>query len=88
MFSNAEFTGPTDVPVPPLYPSSFIPPLQGRLTVIHPDTEFLKVMINPFVGVRFHFMELFNVEGMRLLLGASADTLEVVRVYQTDPRGQ
>ena len=69
-------------------PLPFIPPLQGQLTVMHNDTEFLKVMINPFVGVRFHFMELFNVEGMRLLLGASADTLEVVRVYQTDPRGQ
>ena len=52
------------------------------------NKEFLKIMINVFGGVRFRFMEFFNVDGMRLLLGSSADTLEAVRFYQTDPRGQ
>lgn len=85
IFSNAEFTGPTDNLAPP---PPFIPPLRGRLTIMHTNTGFLKVMINAFGGVRFHFMDLFDVNGMQLLLDASADTLEVVRFYQTDPRGQ
>ena len=85
IFSNAEFTGPTDnlAPPPPI-----IPPLRRRLTIMHTNTGFLKVMINAFGGVRFHFMDLSDVNGMQLLLDASADTQEVVRFYQTDPRGQ
>jgi hypothetical protein len=33
-------------------------------------------------------MDLFNVDGMRLLLDACTETLETLRLYPTDPRGK
>ena len=41
-----------------------------------------------FKGIRFHHMELFDVDGMRVLMDACAETLETLRVYPTDPRGE
>ena len=48
----------------------------------------LKDMIDLFGGIRFHYMDLFCVYGVRLLLDASADTLEILRLYPHDPRGE
>ena len=67
----------------------FVPPLRGRLTM----TWFWRVgvleeMINLFGGIRFRWMSLYAVEGMQLLLGASAKTLETLWLYPTDPRGK
>jgi len=45
-------------------------------------------MIKLFGGIRFHHLSLFNVDGMRLLLDACAQTLEVVHLYPADPRGK
>ena len=45
-------------------------------------------MIDLFGGIRFHYMNLFNVAGTRLLLDACAETLETLRLYPTDPRGK
>ena len=65
------------------------PPLRGRLTMTcFMRTGLLKDMINLFGGIRFRHLDLWNVEGMRLLLGACAETLETLRLYPTDPRGE
>ena len=45
-------------------------------------------MIDLFGGVRFRHMDLWNVDGMRLLLDSCATTLETLRLYPTDPRGE
>jgi hypothetical protein len=50
--------------------------------------DLLKDMINLFRGIRFRSMDLFNVCEMQFLLGACAETLETLRVYPTDPRGE
>ena len=47
----------------------------------------LKDMIELFWGIRFHHMDLFYVDGMSLLLDACAETLETLRFYPTDDRG-
>ena len=47
----------------------------------------LRDMIDLFGGVRFRHMDLCNVDGMRLLLDTCAKTLEMLRLYPTDPRG-
>ena len=65
------------------------PPLHGRLTM----SRFMKAglledMINLFGGIHFRHMDLCNVEGTRLLLGACAETLETLRLYPADPRGE
>ena len=44
----------------------------------------LKDMIALFEGVRFRSMDVLNVIGMPLLLGACAETLETLRLYPTD----
>jgi len=67
----------------------FTPPLRRWLVL----TSFrrvglLKDMIDLFGGLRFRRMDLFDVDGMPLLLDACAETLEVLRVYPTDPRGE
>lgn len=41
-----------------------------------------------FGGNRFRSMDLFNVEGMPLLLDVCAKTLETLRLYPDDPRGE
>jgi len=67
----------------------FTPPLRGRLTMTRfGSMGFLKDMIDLFGGIRFRCMDLFEVDGMRLLLGACAETLEVLRLYPTDRRGK
>ena len=48
----------------------------------------LKDVIDLFGGFRFCHMDLFQVDGMRLLLGACAKTLESVVLDPTDPRGE
>jgi len=67
----------------------FTPPLQGRLKVtMFKRVGLLKDMIDLFGGIRFRRMDLFDVDGMRLLVGACAETLETLRVYPKDPRGK
>ena len=67
----------------------FIPPLQGLLTMrCYTGVALLKEMIDLFGGFRFHHMDLFKVDGMRLLLDACAETLESVVLHPTDPRSE
>jgi len=71
-------------PIPP-----FVPPLRGWLVMINiTGAGLVKDMINLFGGIRFRRMNLFNVNGMRLLLNACAETLETVVLDPTDPRGK
>jgi hypothetical protein len=71
-------------PTPP-----FTPPLRGRLTVIGlKNAGLLKEMIDLFGGIRFFYTDIYDVEGMRLLLDACAKTLETLRLDPTDPRGE
>jgi len=63
------------------------PPLRGRLTMRYsPGAESLKVMINLFGGLRFHYMDLRHVDGTQLLLDACAETLETLRLFQWGER--
>jgi len=67
-----------------LLPSS-IPPLDGRLTLTSFTREKLvKDMIALFGGLRFRYLDLFEVDCVRLLLDACADSLETLRLYPTD----
>lgn len=50
--------------------------------------ELLKEMIGQFGGIRFRWMNLYDVDGMRLLLGASAKTLETLWLHPGDLRGK
>jgi len=66
-----------------------VPPLQGRLTLTCFTRESLmKDMIDFFGGLRFRHMDLFKVKCARLLLDACAETLETLRLYPTDVRGE
>jgi len=67
----------------------FRPPLRGRLIMkfIKRGT-LLKGMIKLFGGVRFHYMDLSQVYGMSLLLGACGETLKTLRLRLTDPHGE
>jgi hypothetical protein len=79
-------TEPADdqTPKPP-----FVPPLRGRLTIMYlTRVGLLEDMIDQFGGIRFHYMDLFHVDGMRLLLDSCAETLETLRLYPADPRGK
>ena len=68
---------------------SFVPPLRGRLTMTcFTRVGILEDMIDLFGGIRFRYMDLFSVHGMRLLLDVCADTLETLRFYPNDPRGE
>jgi hypothetical protein len=63
--------------IPPL-----IPPLRGRLKVVGlRGVGLLKEMIEQFGGIRFHYMDIYEVEGMRLMLGACGNALETLRLY-------
>ena len=67
----------------------FTPPLRGRLVV----TRFTRVgvledMITLFGGIGFRRMDIFQTDGMRLLLDATAETLETLRLCPKDPRGE
>ena len=77
-----EESGDDPTLVPP-----FAPPLQGRLTIsCFTRVQILKDMVDMFGGIRFRYMDLFIVDGMRLLLDASAKTLETLRLPLNDPR--
>ena len=66
-----------------------VPPLRGRLTMMRfRRVELLKEMIGQFGGIRFRWMNLYDVDGMQLLLGASAKTLETLWLHPSDPRGK
>ena len=63
----------------------FAPPLRGRLIMRFSNkVEFLADMIGLFGGLRFRSMDLYHVDGMRLLLGACAETLESLRLHLID----
>ena len=63
-----------------------VPSLRGQLKLTHfPSETISRDMITLFGGLRFRYMDLFSVEGSRLLLGACADTLRTVRVYPAIP---
>ena len=67
----------------------FVPPLWGwlKLRSIR-RVGVLKDMIDLFGGLRFHLMDLSDVDGMPLLLHACAETLETLQLNPTDPRGE
>jgi len=67
---------------------SFIPPLRGQLTMCSTGVGLSKDMINLFGGIRFRYLDIFNVSGTQPLLGACAGTLETLRLYPNDPRGK
>jgi len=67
----------------------FVPPLRGWLMMAgFARPGFVETMIDLFGGVRFRYMALFDVDGTRLLLGACAETLEVLRLYPSNPHGE
>ena len=67
----------------------FVPPLQGQLVMMHfTKVGLLKDMIDLFGGIRFRRMRFHDVDGMRLLLRAGAETLEALVLDPTDPRGE
>ena len=77
---------PTDDPtlIPP-----FAPPLQGRLLVFRfKRVDLLKDMIHLFGGIRFRYVEIYDVGETRLLLDACAGTLETLHLYPADPCGE
>ena len=60
----------------------FAPPLRGQLKMLYSNkVEFLADMINLLGGLRFRSMDLYYVDGMQLLLGACAKTLESLRLH-------
>ena len=65
------------------------PPLRGRLVMSHFRREgFFKDMVDLFGGVRFSYVDIFDVGETRHLLEACAKTLETVRFYPSDPYGE
>jgi len=67
----------------------FTPPLRGSLRLISfRRVGLLRDMIDLFGGLRFRSMELWDVDGMPLLLNACAKTLETLRLWPTDPHGK
>ena len=66
----------------------FVPPL-GEWLVLACFTRvgLLEDMIYLFRRIRFRGMDLFDVDGMRLLLDACAEALGILRLYPIDPRG-
>ena len=67
----------------------FVPPLRGGLKLVcFRRADLLKDMIDLFGGIRFRRMDLYDVDGMSLLLDACAETLETLVLYPADPRGE
>ena len=63
-----------------------VPSLRGQLKLTHfPSEMTARDMVTLFGGLRFRYMDLFSVEGSRLLLEACADTLRTVRIYPAIP---
>ena len=55
----------------------FVLPLREWLTATSfAKLGLLKGMSNFFGGIRFHYLNLFNTGGLRILLDACAETLE------------
>jgi len=80
-----EREGTIDVDLVPLS----VPPLRGRLTLIcFTRKKLVKDMIALFGGLRFHYMHLFRVKCVRLLLDACTETLEPLQLYPADPYGR
>ena len=66
----------------------FIPPLRGRLKLSSfKRVDVLKDMIDLFGGIRFHTLDLYDVDRVPLLLDACAKTLTTVQLWPSDPRG-
>ena len=66
----------------------FVPPLRGWLVAVSfTKLGILKGMINLFGGIRFRYMNLFNVDGLRILLDASVESLEYLVLNPADPGG-
>ena len=60
--------------------------LRGRLKLTYFTNETtVRDMVRLFGRLRFRHMDLFSVEGSRLLLEACSDTLQTVRVYPSAP---
>ena len=67
----------------------FAPPLQGQLVMAcFRRAGFLKDMIALFGGIRFHYMDLFDVGEMEFLPNACAETLETLGLHPADSRGE
>jgi len=47
------------------------------------NVNLLKDMVQLFEGIRFRYMDLFDVEGVWLWIGACTETLETLRLYPT-----
>jgi len=66
----------------------FIPPLLGWLKMRFTTVGLLKDLSDLFGGIRFWHIRLFHVDGMQLLLDASADTLRNLTLDPGDPLGE
>ena len=67
----------------------FAPPLGGRLMLSwFSRVDLLRDMISLFGGIKFHTLDLFNVDGVPLLLNACAKTLTTLQLYPSDTRGR
>ena len=67
----------------------FTPPLRGRLVMTNfKRVGFVKDMIDLFGGIRFSYIDLFDVRDSRLLLNACAKTLETLRIYPNSYYGE
>lgn len=77
-----EQDGVDDVTLVPLS----VPPLRGRLILTcFAREKLVRDMIDFFGGLRFHTMDLYMVNCVRLLLDGCAETLEALRLYPSDP---
>jgi len=73
----------------PMLIPAFVPPLRGWLRLVNFNAVgLLKDMIGQFGGIRFRYMNLYQVHGMRPLLVVCAKTLESVVLNPTDPLGK
>ena len=73
-YSRRPVDGPTLIPL-------FAPPLRGRLTMTSvSNVNLLNHMVRLFGGIRFRYMDLFNVERERFWIDACTETLETLRL--------
>ena len=83
--SNLQDEPAEDLTLTPL----FTPPLRGQLRLSSfRRVGLLKDMIDLFGGIRFYMLDLFDVDGMPLLLKACAKTLTTLVLYPSDPRSK
>ena len=67
----------------------FIPPLRGHLVMAFlTEMSFIEKMIDLLGRIRFYHMNLFEVDGMRLLLDSCAGALECLVFSPTDRRSE